>query len=283
MALRARYAKLSDVPQELKTLYRAADKAKGDESPAVLDVEAADGFNLVDANALLGKISAAEAERQRVQARLKDYQIDETGTLMSGEQLQAMLREHAALKEAAGKHPDAKEVEKRIAEAEARGKTVAEKRAIEAQKTADKLRAAFAKSMRELEAESALSEVRVLPERRKLMLRELSDLLTTQEENEQIHVRVRAESGDGYRMSMESGQTGPMTPTEAAKQILRQNYPDFFAGDGASGAGINQPSRQSPGSGQFRISSTEARNNPAAYRQMRDAAAKAGQSVEVVS
>lgn len=101
------------------------------------------------------------------------------------------------------------------------------------------------------------------------------------EEDDKFHIQVVGDDGSPM-LSRRSNSTMNSMSVEEFVETLKTD-PDYqvaFRGSGSSGGGSQGQSSSVP-NGVFRISTAEAKN-PHAYRQAREAAAKAGKTLELI-
>lgn len=286
MALKARYAKLSDVPQDLRSLYRAENKTAGDDSPAILDVEAVDGLGLVNQAALMAQVTKAQADFRRANDRLQRYKKggdENPEALWEPDEITDLAAKLAELNSATGKPTDAAAMQQKIAEAVAAATKPLQSKLSVAEKAAQQTKARWEQAILDRETNAALAEAGVLPQYLPLMRQHLRSVLAAEEAGDTVHTRVRGETGDGYRMAVRaSGAMEPVSPAEFVRDVVRTQYPICFVGDGASGAGVNSNGSRSGGQPKFRITASELAKDTGRLPQLEAQAKAAGQTVEVV-
>lgn len=74
MAIKAIIAKLEDANENVRSLYRAGTAEEGAEGKFVLDVEAADGFNLENVSGLKTALSAERSTTGQLRGQLKAFE-----------------------------------------------------------------------------------------------------------------------------------------------------------------------------------------------------------------
>jgi len=288
MALRARFAKLSDVPADLKALYKAEDKAKGDDSPAVLDVEGSDGFSLVNAGALLAQVTKAQADYKRANEKLQRYKRggdENPDALWEPDEISALATRLAEAESSRGKPQDSDTIQKRIAAEVAAALKPLQAKLADSEKNGQTLRSRFEQALLDRDVDASLAEAGILPQYLPLLRPHVRGALAIEEAGDGLHTRVRGENGEGYRLSINgnAGAPMPLKPTDYVRDTVRQQYPTMFRGDGASGAGVNSNgSRGGGGGNRFRITSSELEKDSSKLVTLEAQAKAAGQQVEVV-
>lgn len=273
MALKAVLKSIDGLDESTQKLYRQDAKA----GIFVLDVEGVDGWNLEDVAGLKSSLSKTREELKGATAALKPYQIDEQGTMLDATKARDALGRIDDLAKAADP---------------------------------ERVKAAVAKQLDELKAEhkklldAALGESKVLEEQLHEVLIDRDAMTALQGKTDFAKVllphvknRIKIERGsDGRRvarivdedgrtpmLSMKQGSSDPMGLDELVESFSRNaQFAPLFRGSGASGGDTPASKAKIGGSGQFRITVREAEQDPSKYRALREQAAKAGQSVQLV-
>jgi hypothetical protein len=187
------------------------------------------------------KLTTVAQDAKRYQERLKQFAIDDKGTLPEPDAYREQLAEYARLKEQAGKQPNVEELRKQFAtdfENRYTGKlTAAEKRIAEAEKRAQDLdrdldNATLGSAINELIAEMRPKEGKAEIARMILM----RDLAIEKADGKRI-VRVRGADGQSWQAG--NGPDGYASPKDYALNVVRTKHADMFQGDGVGGAGAS--------------------------------------------
>lgn len=229
------------------------------------------------------KLTTVTSDAKRYQERLKQFAIDDKGTLPEPDAYREQLAEYARLKEQAGKQPNADELRKQLAadyEGRYAGKlTAAEKKIVDAEKRAQELdqaldNAILSSSINELIAEMRPKEgkaeiVRMLLQR---------DLGIEKVEGKRI-VRVRGADGNSWQIA--NTADGYASPKDYAMNVVRVKQADMFQGEGSGGAGAsntNSASRRNV----VQISRSALNGKANEMQAIYERAKKEGRSVEFV-
>jgi len=271
--LKARAPKYSALPAELKPFYVPVEEGKED-GPAQLDVEAVEGFELINPAAMRAELTTLKKDKQRADQRLAKLRKPESEDLWEPEEIAALIDEIATLKTKVGKGDDA-DVRRRLAEAEKKAKLYDTERPQWERKHG----LARAKAQK-AEVLAALGAAGVMPKYQQLMLRELLDATLVEETQEgDFVVRVK---GDDGKARIGNGKDGFATVEDYAKGDLRTKFADFFAGDGASGAGAKNANNGQGSHGRFAMKSSEATKDVGKWTALQQQARAAGQTAVMV-
>src|SRR5260221_1138118 len=263
--LKARVKALDGIPDNLKDLYVQRDGGY------VIDAHPDGDYGFDNVGKLKAERATALGDLERARLALKKFQKDD-GELMDLDELTAgaakskELEEQLAAIQKKGGGLSPAEIDQRIQNATAEAKKAHAKEADKLRKDLTETRQKHQVAMRKLAAEQALSESHPLADFQPFIRQQLLDAIDLEERESEIVARVRSEDGKGYRPSMATGNDGPMTPTEYARETLRTKFPKYFEGDGQSGAGFNGSNRNgSPR--KITITETQCQDNPRLYTQ----------------
>lgn len=274
MALKALLDSLDGIDASLKSHYTEV-KDGPHRGKFVLGVEGVGGFALEDVAGVKGALQKERALREERDALLKAFegldpaaardaltQLEKLKDAVPKDQLAGLV--DRAVKDLKAKlEGDLKATGERATKAEQRARDLAvNQRAIDA----------FGKH----KAKGGRTEA---------LLALLRDKLDVKFEDGKLEPVIRIKGPDGIPVpSRKAGSDAAMDVDEFVGVMREEMYPEFFEGSGHSGTGANGGSIGGGGgaNGKFTIPESVARTDHSKYREVRDAAEKVGQSVQVV-
>lgn len=264
MAFKSGYEKIEDVPEGIREHYKQA--ADGKFRPVI---EGADGWAFEDVTGLRKALAAERAAKEKYERGLKDFEgVDAAAAREALEKL--------------GQMKDWSPEEKVRQQIEAREKALGEKHG----KELGKVKTAHERAMRALEsalidgqAALAVQKHKGLPGAAQALLPHVRARAKLEERQDgTFAVRVFDEHGNPAP-TLRSGKTGDMDMDELVESFKGHDvFGRFFEGSGAAGGGAQSQGRGGQ-AGAFTITRAEARN-PAVYAARKEAAEKAGGSLQ---
>lgn len=185
------------------------------------------------------KLTTVTSDAKRYQERLKQFAIDDKGTLPEPDAYREQLADYARLKELAGKQPNVEDLRKQFAtdfEGRYSAKLQAEqKRASDAEKRAQDLDQALDSAVLNSAVNEFIAEMRPKEGKAEIVRMLLQRDLGIEKADGKRIVRVRG--GDGQSWLTGNGADGYALPKDYAVNVIRTKHADMFQGDGVGGAG----------------------------------------------
>lgn len=275
MALKWRIAKLEDVPESLRGEYKAVDGGKGFE----LDLDLPRGMAVEDVGQL--RTSLAETRRERDDFRRERDDVRGTFSKLTKDKdgKDLSLDEVTKLLERGRTNGDPAAHEARLQEI----KRAHEQQIREREEQYNQLRGQYGEASVETALTASLSgrnaKVRWLMPHLKQIVRPVWD-----EKTRRFKPTVMMEDGKTPRPSLKPGVDADMSLSELIETLAKDpEWKDAFPGTGKEGPDAGGSGDGPPRNNNYRISASDASADPERYRQLSEAAAKAGTTVEVTA
>lgn len=229
------------------------------------------------------KIPTLTADNKRYQDRLRQFAIDEKGTLPEPDAYKEMLAEYARLKESAGKQPNAEELRRQFAtdfENRYSAKFQVEQKArADAEKRAQELDAALDGAILNSAVNEILAEMRPKEGKAEIVRMLLQRDLGIEKVDGKRIVRVRG--GDGVSWQAGNGADGYAPPKDYALNVIRAKHADMFQGDSAGGAGATN-TNGSPRRNVLTFKRSDLERNAQDFYALQQRAKAEGKTVELI-
>lgn len=189
------------------------------------------------------KLPTLTADNKRYQERLRQFAIDDKGTLPEPDAYREQMAEYARLKESAGKQPSVEQMRQQFAtdfENRYSAKLTAEqKRVADAEKRWADTEAELDKTVKASEINALVAEMRPKEGKAEIARMILQEALGLDKADGKRVMRVRGPDGNWM---VGTGADGFMSPRDYAMSVVRTKHADMFQGDGVGGAGATNTS-----------------------------------------